>query len=204
MSRIAGSLRALAAGLLAAALTLSCQAVFGDYKINDADFSASGGTTSDAGTDASGGSGNDANGGSSGSSTVQTGPIIVMPVDGLFTTELGGQATFTIVLKAMPKADVTIPLHSSKPNEGTPSPVSVVFTKDDWNAPQVITVTGVDDTLPDGNQPYQILTDPADSTDSNFKGKQAVPVNLVNIDNETAGITVTPTSGLVTSESGMQ
>jgi hypothetical protein len=204
MVRFVSSLRALAAGLALAALSVGCQAVFGDFKIDDGAFQGSGagaGGGSAGGDNTSGGAGVETGG--DGGVVVQ-GPIQLDPTSGLYTTEWGGQAKFTIVLERQPKADVTVALSSSNTNEGTVSPKSVVFTKDDWNAPQLVTVTGVDDTIKDPNTPYAIKTAPAVSDDPSYSGVDALDEQLYNVDNETAGVTVAPTSGLVTSESGMQ
>ena len=73
------------------------------------------------------------------------------PTSGLTTTEAGGTATFTVVLTAQPTADVTIGLSSSDTTEGTVSPASLTFTGANWNTPQTVTVTGVDDLLADGD-----------------------------------------------------
>jgi hypothetical protein len=128
--------------------------------------------------------------------TVATSP------DGVTTTESGGTATFTIVLNSEPKANVIIAISSSNVKEGTVGPASVTFTKTNWRAPQTITVTGVDDTITDGNQPYQIITAPAVSGDPAYNGRNAPDVAATNTDNDTAGITVSPTTGLVTTEAG--
>src|SRR5205814_938652 len=77
--------------------------------------------------------------------TTREAGIIVVPTTGLITTEAGGTATFTVVLNAQPTADVTIGLSSSNPSEGTPSPASLTFTPANWNTPQTVTVTGVND-----------------------------------------------------------
>jgi lysophospholipase L1-like esterase len=77
------------------------------------------------------------------------------------TAEPNGTATFTIVLNTQPVADVTIHLNSSNPNEGTVSPTSVTFTVANWNVPQVVTVTGVDDDKDDGTVAYSVVTAPA-------------------------------------------
>jgi len=175
MSRFGSLLRALrfcgVVSLLATPL-FGCQAIFGDYQINDAAFA---------------------------------GEILLSAVKpDQQTTEWRSQVTFTMALDHRPTADVTITLSSSDPSEGSVSPEKVIFTKDDWKAPQVITVTGENDDERDGNQTYTIITAPATSSDSAFAGKNPSDVELVNIDNETAGITVVPKSGLVTSESGVQ
>lgn len=67
------------------------------------------------------------------------------------TTEAGGTATFTVVLTSEPTADVAIGISSSDTNEGTVSTANLVFTATDWNTPQAVVVTGVDDLFVDGN-----------------------------------------------------
>ena len=65
-----------------------------------------------------------------------------------------------------------------------------------------MTVTGVDDILDDDHQVCTIVTDPAVSNDSNYNGFDADDVLFTNVDDESPGITVNPTSGLVTTEAG--
>ena len=128
--------------------------------------------------------------------------ITVTPTSGLTTTEAGGAATFTVVLTSQPTANVTIGLSSSNTAEGTVSPSSVTFTSGNWNTPQTVTVTGVDDFLVDGAVAYSIITAAATSSDLNYSGLNASDVNVSNTDNDAAGVTVTPTSGLTTTEAG--
>jgi hypothetical protein len=66
----------------------------------------------------------------------------VTPVAGLGTTEAGGSASFSVVLKSEPTADVVIAVASSDVTEGTVSAASLTFTAADWNVPQTVTVTG--------------------------------------------------------------
>ena len=128
--------------------------------------------------------------------------IIVNPSSGLTTTEAGGTATFAVVLNSQPTADVTIGLSSSDTTEGTISLASLTFTTANWNTPQTVTVTGVNDDLDDGDIAYTIVTAAATSSDGNYNGLDASDVSVTNTDNDTAGITVTPTSGLTTTEAG--
>ena len=100
-----------------------------------------------------------------------------------------------------PTADATINLSSSDTGEGTVSPASVTFTSVNWNAQQTVTVTGVDDALLDGNQPYIIITAPATSADANYNGLDPANVALTNVDNASSGITVSGISNN-TSETG--
>lgn len=132
------------------------------------------------------------------------GDIVVQPVTGLVTSEAGGKATFTVVLAKAPTSDVFIGLSSSNQNEGLVSPNTLTFTTDNYAAPQMVQLTGVDDMLEDGPQTYRILTTPATSTDSYFLGLDPLDPEVVNTDNDTAGVTLTPPGGLVTSESGME
>ncbi len=128
--------------------------------------------------------------------------VTVVPTSGLVTTEAGGTATFTVVLTSVPTADVTIGLSSSDLTEGTVSPASLTFTPADALVPHTVTVTGVDDTTVDGSVAYTIVTAPAVSGDSSYSGRDAADVSVTNTDDDVAGIVVTPTSGLVTTEAG--
>src|SRR5439155_16008730 len=125
----------------------------------------------------------------------------VTPTAGLTTTELCGTAQFTVVLGAQPSADVAIDLSSSNTAEGTVAPGRLVFTDTNWNVPQVVTVTGADDTVVDGDVSYTILTAPAISADLNFDGLTASDVTVTNVDNDTrdlqvANLSIEPATGL--------
>src|SRR2546425_4428758 len=67
---------------------------------------------------------------------------------------------------------------------------------------QTVTATVVDDFVVDGNVAYTIVTAAATSTDGIYNGMNAADVAVTNTDNDTAGITVIPTSGLTTTEGG--
>jgi hypothetical protein len=128
--------------------------------------------------------------------------IVINPVAGLFTNENGSTTQFTVVLNSQPTSDVTIALASDDPTEGTITVSSITFTPDNWNVAQTVTVTGVDDALADGSVPYTVVTAAAQSLDANYNGLNAEDVRVTNNDNETAGITVNQTGGLITNENG--
>jgi hypothetical protein len=130
----------------------------------------------------------------------ETAGVVFTPTSGLFTSEAGGTASFTAVLSSQPTADVTFTFTSSDPTEGTAT-TTITFTPANWNTPQTVTITGVDDAIADGSIPYTI-TATSSSTDPNYNNLVIPPVNVTNTDNETPGVTVTPTTGLVTSEAG--
>jgi hypothetical protein len=102
---------------------------------------------------------------------------------GLITTEAGGTAIFSVVLQSQPSDDVIIGLSSSDVSEGTVNPASLTFTHGDWNVPQFVTITGVDDSEADGNQDYTINFD-VSSTDPGYDGMSLSPVSVTNTDNE--------------------
>src|SRR5204862_266365 len=71
-----------------------------------------------------------------------------------------------------------------------------------WNTAQTVTITGVNDLVADGDVAYTIVTAAAVSTDPGYSGRNASDVAVTNTDNDIAGITVIPTSGLTTTEAG--
>jgi hypothetical protein len=134
--------------------------------------------------------------------TSGSGNISVSPTSGLTTTEAGGTATFNVVLTSAPTANVSFNLYSSDTTEATVSPASLTFTSANWGTPQIVTVTGLDDLVDDDNIAYSIVTTVASSADLAFNHVNPGDVALINTDNDTAGIIVSPTSGLVTTEVG--
>ena len=128
--------------------------------------------------------------------------ITVTPTSGLVTTEAGGTATFTVVLNTQPTANVTIGSVPAIRPKALEAPASLTFTTANWNTPQTVTVTGVNDDVDDGDVAYTIVTAAATSSDPSYSGRNASDVAVTNTDDDTAGITVTPTSGLMTTEAG--
>ncbi len=125
--------------------------------------------------------------------------ILVSAGANLQTTEGGGKATLTVRLATKPKGNVVIPLQSSTTLEGTVT-AKLTFTPLNWNKPQTVTITGVNDSQIDGPKVYEIVFKPAESADAAYQGKTAGPVSVTNADNDVAGVTVTPATGLRVSE----
>ncbi|MCP3877432.1 MAG: calcium-binding protein, partial [Sulfitobacter sp.] len=114
--------------------------------------------------------------------------FIITPLSGLITTEAGGSDTFTIRLNSEPTADVTLALLSSNITEGTIDKASLDFTASDWDQPQTVTVTGVDDNVDDSNQVYSIITSTASGGD--YAGLNPADISVTNQDDDTAGFTL--------------
>lgn len=102
----------------------------------------------------------------------------------LATSEAGGAANFSVVLSTAPTADVQIPVNASNSTEGVVSVASLVFTSTNWNVPQIVTVTGVDDNATDGDTAYSIVLGPAVSDDSLYSGLNPADVSALNADND--------------------
>ncbi len=100
------------------------------------------------------------------------------------TTEAGDSATFTVALSTQPTAEVSFSVTSSDPSEGTVDLSQISFDTTNWNEPQILTVTGIDDDLSDGDVNYQITLGAAVSTDSNYSGNDPEDVTVTNSDND--------------------
>lgn len=139
--------------------------------------------------------------------------VNVTPTTGLQTLENGGTAVFNVNLTAQPRENVSITLVSERPGEGllslnggatTTDSVVLIYTPLDWYIPQTITVVGQNDNIDQPNPPYEIITESTVSTASNavWVGLNPQNVSVQNVNDDIAGILVTPSSGLTTSEEG--
>lgn len=110
----------------------------------------------------------------------------------LATTEGGPNETFTVVLDAEPQTNVVISATSDNLAEGLVSPANLTFTPTNYNVPQTITVTPVDEFIVDGDQAYEVTLSIVDaSSDNNFDGLADQDVSVTNADNDTAILTIT-------------
>ena len=101
-------------------------------------------------------------------------------------TEAGGSATFTVKLgDKPPTADVTIAVSSGDTTEGTVSPSSLTFTRDNWSTTQTVTVTGKDDDVDDGNVVWNVRLAPS-SGDADYNGLSNVDVPVTTTDDDNA------------------
>ena len=126
------------------------------------------------------------------------------PIDTLSTSEDGKSAQFTFLLTSEPSSHVIVPVVSTDASEGTVSPGWAIFKKDNWSKPKKVTVTGMDDDIADNDIRYTIIVGPAESSDTNYEGLDPVDFFVTNRDNDSAYVLISPTSGLVTTETGQQ
>ena len=105
-------------------------------------------------------------------------PGLVVGTVSSHTNEAGQATGFTVKLATQPAQDVTVAVLSSDTTEGTAGPATLTFTAANWNTPQTVTVTGVDDGMADGAINYQVNLS-SSSTDGAYQGLtgQAAAVN---------------------------
>jgi len=73
------------------------------------------------------------------------------------TKEDGTSAAFRVALESQPTDPVTVSMQSDDPTEGVVFfGGELIFTVGEWNMPQIVMVTGVDDAEADGQQSYAI------------------------------------------------
>jgi len=100
------------------------------------------------------------------------------------TSEWGSTATFTVRLNSQPTADVSVGVSSSDTGEITISPISLTFTSTDWDTDQTVTVTGINDSVADGDQNVTAALAPATSSDLNYENLNPNDASVTNIDND--------------------
>ena len=108
--------------------------------------------------------------------------IVVSPPSATYTTEGGSTVTFTVVLTAVPTADVTLPVGSSATAEATVSVSELVFTPANAGTPQTVPLRGVAHAALDRTKVYSVLRGPAVSADPDFAGLDPADINLVNVE----------------------
>lgn len=113
------------------------------------------------------------------------------------TTEGGSQAAVELRLSGRPREDVTFRLRSTNPLEATVEPGLVTLAAaGEEPAVARVTVAGVQDDVDDDDVAYEIEAEPV-SGDPAFLALGARRLRLVNLDDDVAGIRVTPAVVLV-------
>lgn len=108
-------------------------------------------------------------------------PVSVEVAEGGFT------ATYTVVLKAAPSANVTVSVTGD--SEASVSPSSLTFTSSNWNSAQTITVTAVNDSKKEGPHSATI-SHSVSSSDGKYNGLSISSVAVSVTDNDTPGVTL--------------
>ena len=132
-------------------------------------------------------------------SVIELGAGFTLSTTTASVTEAGSTATFTVVLDTQPTSDVVLTVVSADTDEATVSPTPLTFTNGDWDTPQTVTVTGIDDSVDDGDQDTTItIAVDDDNSDNTFDGVADQTVTATTTDNDTAAYTLSTTTASVT------
>lgn len=124
------------------------------------------------------------------------------PVGSVTVTESGGTTdvaeggatdTYTVVLDIQPNSNVTINLNSG--TQLTVSPTILVFTTDNWNVAQTVTVTAKDDAKIEGPHTGTIVQTISTSS-SNYLNVNVASVTAQITDNDFGKVILNPVSGV--------
>ncbi len=107
--------------------------------------------------------------------------------------------SFTLVLDSEPTADVVITVSSSDATEATATS-TLTFTSANWDTPQVVTITAVDDDIVDGTQTVTLTVSVDSTTDVNYSGLSDQTVSVDVLDDDTPGITLASNTSKEVSE----
>ena len=91
-------------------------------------------------------------------------------------SESGSSDSFTFALGSEPAGDVVVSVVSSDLSEAVVSASALTFTAANWDVPQSVVVSGVNDGLSDGDQAVDVTLSAA--------GFDPVVVGVVNADND--------------------
>ncbi len=133
-------------------------------------------------------------------------PLVSVPVTSidnevaaLIVTETGGSTlvsetrttdTFSVRLSDLPNGTVRVLVTSMDMTEGTVSPAELTFTPQNWNTPQQVTVTGVDDSILDGHISFAIRLVTSSDSAGGFRAINGPNVTVVNRDDELPTVTI--------------
>jgi hypothetical protein len=108
-------------------------------------------------------------------------------------SEAGGTDAFTVVLDSRPISDVVLAVSSADVGEVTVSPATLTFTSANWNVPQAVTLTGVDDVVVDGPQVTSVTVEVVDALSQDaFDGLVKTTAVTTTDDDTSAPVPVRP------------
>ena len=121
----------------------------------------------------------------------------------------GGTVNITVKLGSEPTADVVVVFSSGTVDEPQRVPGATfpdtdlrdgspyrTFTPQNWNTPQTVTMTAMDDDVFDGDQNFSIDANVHDATtdDTNYHAVGTTTIHATNVDDDTPGLEIVPTA----------
>lgn len=122
--------------------------------------------------------------------------IEVVESDGFSqVSEAGGTDQLFVTLTAQPLSNVRIQIESLNTDEAAIRPTWLDFTDQNWNVPQAVTVTGVDDHFIDGSQETGIEASVLDEGSDPLFWDAAQSITVTTTDDDRPGFSVSETDG---------
>ena len=125
-------------------------------------------------------------------------PGILTSTGNLRVSESFGEDQLKIRLNSRPNEAVRIQLNSSAPDEFSVLPEQLIFTPEDWNLEQSVTVRGLPDEVAEASSTYQLLVSVTQG-EENYKGLETVEV-IVAVEDQTPELPPT----MIRAMSGLQ
>ncbi len=111
-----------------------------------------------------------------------------------------GTLEVTLKLDREPVKEVTLPISIDNKNLATVSPKSLTFSTSDWNKPQSIVISGINNYQVDGNRDTILVIGNAVSQDALYNNLITPNRPVTVIDDDTHSVVVSPRTGLRTKE----
>jgi hypothetical protein len=111
----------------------------------------------------------------------ETPNVLLAQSNSVQVAEGGASATYTVVLSSQPAANVVVTVAPG--NEVTVAPASLTFTPANWNVPQTVTVTAVDDAEVEGAH-TGTLSHSSSSADADYNQIVIAQVTVSIADND--------------------
>ncbi|EGV33016.1 FG-GAP repeat protein, partial [Thiorhodococcus drewsii AZ1] len=109
--------------------------------------------------------------------------IQITPSNGkISVTEGGATGSYTLVLDTVPTSDVIITLDTTNDQVSVDTP-TLTFTNANWNTPQTVTVSAVDDTVGEGPH-FGVIAHSVTSADAAYNGLNIDPVSIQIADDD--------------------
>ncbi|NCC31247.1 MAG: hypothetical protein EOM24_04380, partial [Chloroflexia bacterium] len=103
------------------------------------------------------------------------------------------QTTYLVRLASQPVAPVVVNLDYDAAQIAV-TPSSLIFTPDDWNSSRVVTVRAIDDRIDENDLHTTDIRHTLLSSDPNYNQVADLIVTIEILDNDTAGVAITPTT----------
>lgn len=110
--------------------------------------------------------------------------LVLTPPAEYLVTEMGDAQTFAVALSSQPSSKVILKIASNDPSEGRVEPSELTFLRENWQVPQKVTVTGVDDALADGSVKFNVNISLSYTKDDRYKGIPDKILLFENLDDE--------------------